>query len=662
MFLSSVQHPADKPLMLKQDIRILIVEDDQTFGRSIEEAFKRAGFPCRLTTSVEEAEIAFKINEYHVVILDCLLPRINGVQLAESFRKSAGDNFKILLISGIFKDRSFINDAVHKTNALGFFSKPFDSMILVDAVESAFESLMEQERDPLFLLLTKESHSIEERLEALEKTESIHGFDLPFVYSLLVGTTVSGDLNIINAEGETSSVTFSEGEITQVNIQDKTSYFGVLLVEHGFTSNEEVTIGLNETSEKPIGERLVEANALSPHAISLVRQEQSAIRLSKTIQDTSVQVSFHEHAVNSSQEAIDSSALTTLLNDWVISKLGINWLRSFYTPWLEYSVRFGAEKSRYETIKGNSLLTLVPGLLKSVDNSKTLQEILNLFSSHEHKALRALHFLFLERILIFDTRPINSIDYDGKEKRLIHMIKEGKAQNHFEILGISQKAKDREINRAYLDLAKALHPDKLEQSVPQHIRHLQTKVFARIAEAYDVLRESSRRERYLIELASGDAQRMLRDESQFEEAVRLLHRGTYQNALDILLKISQMQKNRTDFLIYLLWAKIKIGIGNSEKEKQIDEVGYQLNHIPPDERHTAVYMFVKGLYLKMTGRSNKAYTYFNHALTMDPSFTPAKRELVGLEGEFRRNANTSDLTGIMGMLFHNKGKAGRRKV
>lgn len=659
--LSSILHPTDKPLMLKQDIRILIVEDDQTFGRSIEEAFKRAGYPCRLTSSVEEAETAFKINGYPVVILDCMLPRINGVQLAESFRENAGDNFKILLISGIFKDRSFINDALRKTKALGFFSKPFDSMILVDAVESAFEDLVEQERDPLFLLLTKESHSLKERLEALEKTESIHGFDLPFVYSLLIGTTVSGDLNIITADGEASSVTFSEGKITQVNIQDKTSYFGVLLVEHGFTSNEEVTTGLSGTSEKPIGERLVEANALSPHAISLVRREQSAIRLSKTIQDTSVQISFHEHPVNDSQEAIDSSALTTLLNDWVISKLSINWLRAFYTPWLEYSVRFGAEKSRYEIIKGQSLLNLVPGLLKTVDNSKTLQEILNLSSSHEHKALRALHFLFLERILVFDTRPINSIDYDGKEKRLTHMINEGKGQNHFEILGISQKAKDREINRAYLDLAKVLHPDKLEQSVPQHIKDLQTKVFARIAEAYDVLRETNRRERYLNELTRGDAQGLLRDESQFEEAVRLLHRGTYQKALEILLQISQTRKNRTDFLLYLLWAKIKNGPGETGKERQIDEVGYQLNHIPPDERHTAVYIFVKGLYLKMTGKFDKAYTYFNHALTMDPSLTPAKRELVGLEGELRRSSNSGDLTSIVGMFFNNKGKAGRGK-
>ncbi|MBK8201030.1 MAG: response regulator transcription factor [Bdellovibrionales bacterium] len=278
--------------MLKQDIRILIVEDDQIFGRSIEEAFKRAGYPCRLTSSVEEAETAFKINEYRVVILDCMLPRINGVQLAELFRATAGDNFKILLISGIFKDRSFINDALRKTKALGFFSKPFESMTLVEAVEAAFEEFVEEERDPLFLLLTKESHSLKERLEALEETESIHGFDLPFVYSLLIGTTVSGDLNIITADGEASSVTFSEGKITQVNIQDKTSYFGVLLVEHGFTSNEEVTTGLSGTSEKPIGERLVEANALSPHAISLVRREQSAIRLSKTIQDTSVQIAF----------------------------------------------------------------------------------------------------------------------------------------------------------------------------------------------------------------------------------------------------------------------------------------------------------------------------------------------------------------------------------
>lgn len=107
--------------MLKQDIKILLVEDDESLGRSLEESFKRAGYSCRWVPSPDDALTAFKISDFSVIILDCMLPKINGVQLAQSLRQTGGKNFKIFLISGIFRDRSFINDAVYKTQASGFF-------------------------------------------------------------------------------------------------------------------------------------------------------------------------------------------------------------------------------------------------------------------------------------------------------------------------------------------------------------------------------------------------------------------------------------------------------------------------------------------------------------------------------------------------------------
>lgn len=637
--------------MQKQDLKILIVEDDESLGAALEEVFTRMGYPCRWVSSADEGMAAFKIMDYKVVILDCMLPKTNGIQLGETFRTMGGEDFKVFLISGIFKDKSFSNDAIRKVKAEGFYVKPFDIQTLANKVESLFEDQMEPDREPLFQLMASESHTIQDRLKAIETTETIHGFDLPWVYSLLVGTNVSGHLNLISADQEVSSIAFSQGEIVQVNVNDKTSYFGILLVEHGFTSTEEVEESLNYPSEKPLGERLVEASAMSPHAIRIIRREQMAIRLSRTIQDTSVQTSFLEHEVKKSEVAIDTLALSTLLNDWVSSKLSVKWLRAYYTPWMEHAIKFGPEKSRYELVKMQSLLGPVPNLLKMVDNRKTLQEILDTSSIYEQKVLRALHFLFLMRILVFDNRPLNSVDYSGKLKRLKIMLEDFEMQNYFEILGLSQKARDKEINRAYLDLAKVLHPDKLDPGAPKEVHDLQQQVFARIADAYDVLRDRNRRAAYQQELEMGLADEVLRIEAAFEEAINSMQRGRYQKALETFSEMKTRKNQRSDLITYFIWAKIKVGAPQNRLEKFMQEIGYELNQVPPEERHSAIYIFVKGLYMKLIGRTDKAYAYFKHANTMDPSFMPAKRELVSLEGKDKKRGSTDELTSVVSKFF-----------
>ncbi|MCB0363516.1 MAG: DnaJ domain-containing protein, partial [Bdellovibrionales bacterium] len=410
--------------------------------------------------------------------------------------------------------------------------------------------------------------------------------------------------------GEISSVAFSEGNISHVNVNDKTSYFGILLVEHGFTTGEEVKLSLNRPSEKPIGERLVEANALSPHAIRIIRQEQLAIRLSKTIQNSSVQVSFLEHPVHQSKDGIDRDLLTNQLNDWVLSKVTVDWLRAYFTPWLDHALLIGSKKRTEDRAIRDSQLGLTPEILKLIDDVRTVQDILNESSLDEEKSLRIIYFLLLEKIVVFAAGPVNSLDFQGKYQRLKIMAGEIEKQNHFEILGISQNAQDREINRAYLELAKALHPDKLSPRAPENVRTLQHSIFSKIAEAYDILRDRGRREIYINELTMGHADEMLHIESVFEEAHGLLFRGRYQKALAILEKIAEGKKHRTDLIVYLLWAKIKVGSLSKDSAAFIDEITYQLNLVPPEERHTPIYIYVKGLYLKMIGNVDKAYVYF----------------------------------------------------
>src|SRR5262249_40916828 len=117
--------------------------------------------------------------------------------------------------------------------------------------------------------------------------------------------------------------------------QNKSTQLGDMLIDYGFAVYEDVAEALaNSTATRPIGQRLVMAGALSPHAVELIREEQLAIRLSQMIEDSSVQVSWLKKTVQMKEtfHPLPSSRLKKLMSEWILSKIRTEWLQSFYLP------------------------------------------------------------------------------------------------------------------------------------------------------------------------------------------------------------------------------------------------------------------------------------------------------------------------------------------
>ena len=115
---------------------------------------------------------------------------------------------------------------------------------------------------------------------------------------------------------------------------------------------------------KKIGERLVDASALSPHAIQVINQQQMAIRLSKTIRNESMSIKFIEQQVSNADTTLTHSELVHHSNDWVSAKLSDDWVRSQFNVWLEHSLLPGPNYERRNEYAFLSLLSLIKGLWK----------------------------------------------------------------------------------------------------------------------------------------------------------------------------------------------------------------------------------------------------------------------------------------------------------
>ena len=142
--------------MQKSEVRVLIVEDDSTVGTSLTEAFSRAGYKATHVSRPTDALSQVKLQSINAVLIDCMLPQMNGRELAKAIRKEAPET-SIYLMSGVYKDKSFAREAMQESGALGFFTKPFDLPNVIKQVEGGLGVAEDLPKAPFHDVLSRRS-------------------------------------------------------------------------------------------------------------------------------------------------------------------------------------------------------------------------------------------------------------------------------------------------------------------------------------------------------------------------------------------------------------------------------------------------------------------------------------------------------------------------
>jgi two-component system, OmpR family, copper resistance phosphate regulon response regulator CusR len=103
-------------------MRILVVEDDRKVAGFIEQGLREEGYAVDVARDGEEATMLAHVNEYDVILLDVVLPKKNGFQVAMELR-SEGRNTPILMLTS----RGAIEDRVRGLDAGAddYLAKPF---------------------------------------------------------------------------------------------------------------------------------------------------------------------------------------------------------------------------------------------------------------------------------------------------------------------------------------------------------------------------------------------------------------------------------------------------------------------------------------------------------------------------------------------------------
>lgn len=114
-------------------MRVLLVEDDPNTAKSVELMLKSAGMVVDSTDLGEDGLEIGKLYDYDIIILDLMLPDINGLEVLRRLR-DARVNTPVLILSGL-------TEAEDKVKGLGtgaddYLTKPFDKEELLARIQA----------------------------------------------------------------------------------------------------------------------------------------------------------------------------------------------------------------------------------------------------------------------------------------------------------------------------------------------------------------------------------------------------------------------------------------------------------------------------------------------------------------------------------------------
>lgn len=646
--------------MKKGEINVLIVDDDPTVARTMSEIVNRAGYKAVIAARGDEALNVVRMRAIHVALIDCMLPAMNGITLVEELRKTRFENGAVVLMSGIFRDKSFEVDAIRKTSAAAFLQKPFGPTDLLAALKPVFDSLVEEKQWSLQTILVRKMESNRDRVKLIEHLEQIRGVEAAFVLAILMEAKLSGHMNLVVDGGGIYGIKLQLGRVAAVDSENADELVIRFLIDTGYLARQDwEEFSARESKKFPL-QKLVATGFVSPHAALRAQSDQVVNDVRRILKAEKVNLSFvPDQSSELSAEGLDAAELFLELNQTIDRLLESKFLHSFFHENINSPIRF-LESFNFDHPAWRLPLVSVakPHLLDLKE--KTLSSVLQLAPGHADDILKAVYMLVMFRqILFLDPEKMKGFESDAHRREIVYQAINGKGPIEvFAYFGASAKATPSEIGNIFKEFARSNHPDTLPADASKDLREITNAVFGIVSGAHDVLTNPVKREAFQAKVHAEHAEKQMRADGLASEGAELIRRGSYRKAEERLDLSMQLNPNDETYALFI-WSQLKQA-GRIAKN-DLGRVQKQLEDMLTKNRSSARIHMALGLVRAANDNPQQAAASFEKALSINPAFVEARREINALQGQHVKEETTSvsdilngDITAIVSQLFKNK--------
>lgn len=268
---------------------ILVIEDDGSVAGLLEDVLSREGFDVRAEADGEWGLRAFGEHEPDLVIMDVLLPKLQGFQLLEKLRATpGGERVPVIVMSGVFRRNLYERQLIERHQITAYLDKPVDVDALLDVLHDVFSSAYPESRQGQRRLpsnITKvPSRAVASAPEAAaEVPEKGDLHEIPFarLLGMCFRARATGALMLRRATVK-KIVYLKEGIPVFVRSNLLTECLGRVMVEERLISQRECEVSLEKKRKEPErrqGEILVSMGSISQHNLQFALELQMQAKL-----------------------------------------------------------------------------------------------------------------------------------------------------------------------------------------------------------------------------------------------------------------------------------------------------------------------------------------------------------------------------------------------
>lgn len=149
--------------MKKKDIKILLVDDEPDVIEIIKFNLNQEGYQVKTATNGSEAVKKAKKTFPHLIIMDVMMPEMDGIEACEILRKDPKfNNTIIMFLTARGEDYSYV--AAFDAGADDYVTKPIKPKILVSKIKALLRRLKKEEETEKLrfgkLIIDKEQYEV----------------------------------------------------------------------------------------------------------------------------------------------------------------------------------------------------------------------------------------------------------------------------------------------------------------------------------------------------------------------------------------------------------------------------------------------------------------------------------------------------------------------
>jgi DNA-binding response OmpR family regulator len=109
-------------------VRVLIVEDDASMAKSLRRGLEAEGYAVDVASDGEDGLWSATENDFDVIVLDLMLPKLNGYEVVSELRRRSADTPVLMLTA---KDGEWDQAEALDAGADDYLAKPFSYPVLL---------------------------------------------------------------------------------------------------------------------------------------------------------------------------------------------------------------------------------------------------------------------------------------------------------------------------------------------------------------------------------------------------------------------------------------------------------------------------------------------------------------------------------------------------